>query len=96
MPESCSEPLFMGKSTLTSVKGVSVGADGLESLVEGLSSGQLFLEGGSSSSLVSEISPKRSSNKSPRPGVLDPARDTAKWPQAFFSIRAPLVLSVEP
>ena len=63
MSVSCSELLFIGKMTLILVKvdfGMSEaggGADGPE-LVEGLSSGQLFLEDGPSSSLSSYTSPK--------------------------------------
>ena len=79
----------------TLVEGVSgsLGSDG-PVLIEGFSSGQLLLEGGLSSSSVSYILPKGSSNKSHRPEVLDSAKDAAKWPLASILSRAPLVLSV--
>ena len=95
MPESSSEPSFMGKITLTLVDRVSVSeaADELESLVEGSSSDWLSLEGGTSSSSVLHISPKRSANNSHSPEVLNPARDATKWSQASFSSRATLALS---
>ena len=58
-PEHCLNHLeisFIGKMTLALVEGVSVrvGADEQEALVEGLSSGQLFLDGGPSSSSALE------------------------------------------
>ena len=57
---------------------VEVSTDGQDPLVEGSSSEWLLLEGGLFSSSASDILPKRSSNKSHRPKVLDPSRDVAK------------------
>ena len=71
---------------------VKVNAD--EPLVEGSSSEHFFLEGGLFSSFASEMSPKRSSNKSHKLEALDQARDATKRPQASFSSRAVLTLRV--
>ena len=73
---------------------VEVNTDEPELLAEGSSSEWLLLEGGLFSSSASDILPKRSSNKSHRPEVLDPARDADKWLHASFSSRAALALRV--
>ena len=100
MPELCNELSFIGKITVVLVGAVcgmleaEVSADGPEQLVEGSSSDWLLLEGGLPSSSASDILPQRSSKKFHRPEVLDLARYAAKQPQAFFSSRAALALSV--
>ena len=53
-----------------------------------------FLGGWTLLLLVSDILLNRSSNKSHKPEVLDPARYVAKQPQASFSSGAALALSV--
>ena len=95
MPELCRDPSFIGKTTLALVEGVSVrvGTDEPEALVEGSSSGWLFLDGGPSSFSALETSPNRSSQNSHRPEVHEPARKVAKWPQTSFSSWAALALS---
>ena len=93
MLEPCTDPSFIEKMTLVGVS-VRVGTDEPEALVEGSSSGQLFLDGGPSSSSASEISSNRSSTNSHRPEVLQPTREAAKQPQASFSSWAALALSV--
>ena len=64
------------------------------SLLVWVQTGQFFSEGGPSSSSALEISPNRLSNNFHRPEVLDPMKEAAKWPQASFSSRAALALSV--